>query len=181
MNEATAGVVQEVDRQKVKGVSVQDLRGPDRLERALGALALVMLGFICVAILRGMPQWPLIPAVIWIHLATILVALALTPVLLWRRRGDGRHRLIGYIWSAAMMLTALDSFFVHVGKPGHFSLIHILSVFTLIMVPVLVLAARRHNVTRHRRTVRGLITGALLIAGFFTFPFDRLLGHWLFG
>jgi hypothetical protein len=25
-----------------------------------------------------------------------------------------------------------------------------------------------------------LATGALLIAGFFTFPFDRLLGHWLF-
>ena len=25
------------------------------------------------------------------------------------------------------------------------------------------------------------ITGALLVAGFFTFPFDRLLGHWLFG
>jgi len=29
--------------------------------------------------------------------------------------------------------------------------------------------------------VRGLIIGALLIAGFFTFPFHRLLGHWLFG
>lgn len=25
------------------------------------------------------------------------------------------------------------------------------------------------------------IIGALLLAGFFTFPFDRLLGRWLFG
>jgi uncharacterized membrane protein len=33
---------------------------------------------------------------------------------------------------------------------------------------------------RHRRGVRAMVTGALLIAGFFTFPFDRLLGHWLF-
>ena len=28
--------------------------------------------------------------------------------------------------------------------------------------------------------VRGLVIGALLIAGFFTFPFNRLLGSWLF-
>jgi uncharacterized membrane protein len=35
-------------------------------------------------------------------------------------------------------------------------------------------------VKRHRRSVRAMVTGALLIAGFFTFPFNRLLGHWLF-
>jgi uncharacterized membrane protein len=56
----------------------------------------------------------------------------------------------------------------------------LLSVATLVLVPLLVITARRHNVARHRRTVRGIIIGALLIAGFFTFPFDRLLGHWLF-
>ena len=32
----------------------------------------------------------------------------------------------------------------------------------------------------HRGSVRGMVTGALLVAGFFTFPFDRMLGHWLF-
>jgi uncharacterized membrane protein len=164
-----------------KGITAQDLRGPDRLERALGFLALVMLGFIFAALLRGRAEWEHVPPVIWVHLATILVALLLTPVLLWRRRGDTRHRVYGYVWSGAMMLTALDSLFVHGNGPGRFSLIHVLSLFTLVMVPVLVLAARRHNAARHRRTVRGLIIGALLIAGFFTFPFDRLLGHWLFG
>jgi uncharacterized membrane protein len=164
-----------------KGITAQDLRGPDRLERALGFLALVMLGFIFAALLRGRAEWEHVPPVIWVHLATILVALLLTPVLLWRRRGDTRHRVYGYVWSGAMMLTALDSLFVHGNGPGRFSLIHVLSLFTLVMVPVLVLAARRHNAARHRRTVRGLIIGALLMAGFFTFPFDRLLGHWLFG
>ena len=164
-----------------KGITAQDVRGPDRLERALGFLALVMLGFIFAALLRGRAEWEHVPPVIWVHLATILVALVLTPVLLWRRRGDTRHRVYGYVWSGAMMLTALDSLFVHGNGPGRFSLIHVLSLFTLVMVPVLVLAARRHNAARHRRTVRGLIIGALLIAGFFTFPFDRLLGHWLFG
>lgn len=154
---------------------------PDRLERALGILALVMLGFVFVALFKGMAHWSAIPGVIWLHLATIMLALALTPVLLWRPRGTPGHRQLGYVWSVAMLLTALDSLFVTTGRPGHFSPIHILSVVTIVLVPVLVISARRHNVARHRRTVRGMIIGALLIAGFFTFPFDRLLGHWLFG
>jgi len=154
---------------------------PDRLEQALGALALVMLGFILVALFKGMHDWPAIPGVIWLHLATIMLALALTPVLLWRPRGTAGHRKLGYVWSAAMLLTAIDSLFVTVSHPGHFSPIHALSFLTIVLVPLLVITARRHNVARHRRTVRGMIIGALLIAGFFTFPFDRLLGHWLFG
>ncbi|WP_159977703.1 MULTISPECIES: DUF2306 domain-containing protein [unclassified Novosphingobium] len=152
---------------------------PDRLEKVLGGLALVMLGFIVVALFKGMHDWPAIPAVIWLHLATIMTALALTPVLLWRPRGTPGHRQLGYVWSAAMLLTAVDSLFVTTSNPGHFSPIHALSFLTIVLVPLLVFNARRHNVARHRRTVRGMIIGALLIAGFFTFPFDRLLGHWL--
>lgn len=154
---------------------------PDRLEKALGALSLVMLGVVALAVARGMADWPKIPAVVWLHLGTITLALALTPVLLWQPRGTPGHRQLGYVWSVAMFLTAVDSLFVTTSRPGHFSLIHLLSVFVIVMVPVLVLAARRHDVARHRRTVRGLVIGALLVAGFFTFPFDRLLGHWLFG
>lgn len=154
---------------------------PDRLERALGALALVMMAFIVAALVKGMADWAAIPAVIWLHLATIMLALALTPVLLWRPRGTLAHRQLGYVWSGAMFLTAADSLFVTTSRPGHFSLIHVLSVVTIVLVPLLVINARRHKVASHRRTVRGMIIGALLIAGFFTFPFDRLLGHWLFG
>lgn len=154
---------------------------PDKLEKLLGVLALVMLAFIVAAVFRGMEQWGRIPAVVWVQLGTIIAALVLTPMLLWRRRGTKRHRVLGYIWSAAMLATAIDSFFVRLQQPGHLSPIHVLSALTLVLVPVLVVSARRHDIYRHRRTVRGLIVGALLIAGFFTFPFNRLLGHWLFG
>ena len=51
----------------------------------------------------------------------------------------------------------------------------------MIQVPIIVWNARAHNVRRHRTDVRAMVTGALLIAGFFTFPFNRLLGQWLFG
>ncbi|QSR17131.1 DUF2306 domain-containing protein [Novosphingobium sp. KA1] len=164
----------------VKGVTAQQLKGPDRLERMLGLLSLVMLAVILVAVMRGRAEWVQIPGIVWLHLATMLTALALTPMLLWRRRGDGRHRVLGYVWSGAMMATAIDSLFIR-GKNGEFSVIHLLSAFVIVMVPVLVLSARSHRVARHRRTVRGLVIGALLVAGIFTFPFGRLLGRWLFG
>ncbi len=48
-------------------------------------------------------------------------------------------------------------------------------------MPLIVLAARRHQHAKHRAAVRGMVTGALIIAGIFTFPFERLMGHWLFG
>lgn len=154
---------------------------PDRTERLLGWAALAMLTAVAMAILRGRGHWGEIPAVVWLHLVTVIAALALTPVMLWRRRGDARHRLLGYVWVGAMALTAIDSLFVHMINRGGFSVIHLLSLFTLVMVPRLVLAARAGDVPRHRSSVRGMVIGALLIAGFFTFPFGRLLGQWLSG
>ena len=80
-----------------------------------------------------------------------------------------------------MMLTAVLSLGIRQTNHGGFSRSHLLSVFTLIQVPLLWQAARTHRVDRHRRGVRAMVTGALLFAGVFTFPFGRMLGHWLFG
>lgn len=157
------------------------LLAPGRSDYVLGAGALVVLAAMLAAIARGSADWAKIPPVVWFHLATIAVALVLTPVLLWQRRGTPRHRKLGYVWVTAMALTAFDSLFIRLIGRGGFSVIHILSVWTLIQVPLIVIAARRHDWKRHRGAVRGMVIGALLIAGFFTFPFDRLLGRWLFG
>jgi uncharacterized membrane protein len=154
---------------------------PDTFERVLAIGALILLAAATTAILKGHASWHQVPAVIWLHLATIFVALALTPVMLLRPRGDRLHRRLGWMWTSAMLLTAIDSLFIHVTNPGGFSIIHILSAWTIIQVPIIVWSARQHNVKRHRSSVRGMVLGALLIAGFFTFPFNRLLGQWLFG
>jgi uncharacterized membrane protein len=156
-----------------------DLR-PDRLERILGGLTIVLLGFVLAALVRGSADWSKLPGVLWLHLATMIVTLALTPAILWMRRGTRLHRQLGYAWVAALGLTAIDSFAIRSGS-GALGPIHILSVVTLCLLPLLVITARRHNHARHRRIVRGLVIGALLTAGFFTFPFERMLGHWLFG
>jgi len=154
---------------------------PDRTEKVLGLGALALLAAVVLAVLRGRPHWADVPPIVWLHLATIAVALLMTPVMLWRRRGDGAHRLLGYAWAGAIGVTALATFGIRQINAGGFSVIHLLSVWTLYQLVVIVLAARRGNVARHRLAVRGMVIGALLIAGFFTFSFDRMLGRWLLG
>jgi uncharacterized membrane protein len=153
----------------------------DLLEKILSAAAIALLCAVGIALIRGWGEWNTIPANVWAHIATILVALALTPVMLLRQRGTPGHRQLGWIWAIAMFLTALVSFDVRLINQGSFSFIHILSAWTMIQVPVIVWSARTKNVKRHRGSVRGMIIGALLLAGLFTFPFGRLMGNWLFG
>lgn len=154
---------------------------PDLFERILSAGAVILLACIVIAVAKGRAQWGMIPPIVWPHLLTITVAVALTPVMLLRRRGDPLHRRLGWVWVVAMLVTAASSFFIRDINDGGFSFIHILSAWTLFQVPLIVWSARNHDVKKHRGSVRGMVTGALLVAGFFTFPFDRLLGHWLFG
>ena len=154
---------------------------PTPYERLLAIAALALLVAVAAALARGYPEWGRVPWEVWPHLLTIVVALVLTPVMLLRRRGDAAHRLLGKIWVAAMLATALLSFNIRAINHGGLSVIHVLSALTVVQAPLIWWAARTHRVAMHRRSVLGMVTGALLVAGFFTFPFGRLLGHWLFG
>lgn len=150
-------------------------------EKALAYATILLAAMVLAALVRGREHLGEIPGIIWLHIASLLVALMLTPVMLLRRRGDGLHRKLGWIWAVAMVITAADSLQVRVINPGHFSVIHILSIVVLITVPLLVFRARRHQVVAHRRGVRIIVTAGILGAGFYAFPVSRLLGHLLFG
>ena len=154
---------------------------PDLFDRTLSFASLLLLAAVLTSLWRGRAEWAEVPLVVWAHIATIVLAVLLTPVMLLRRRGDRLRRRLGWIWASAMFLTALLTFGIRGLNQGSLSLIHILSAWTLLQVPLIVWHARHHNNRGHRNTVRGMVTGALIIAGAFTFPFDRLLGHWLFG
>lgn len=69
---------------------------PNATERMLAAGSIVLLCAICAAIVRGHEDWGRIPGVVWLHLATIGVALVTTPILMLRPRGDRLHRRLGW-------------------------------------------------------------------------------------
>lgn len=164
-----------------EAVAQRTLLAPDLLERALGWAALALLAAALAAIARGHAGWGTVPMAVWLHLAGVVIALALTPAILWQKRGTRLHRRLGYVWASAMFVSAIDSFWILETNHGHFSVIHLLSAFVAVQTPRLVLTARAHDHAAHRRTVRGLVIGGLLTAGTLTFPFHRLLGRWLLG
>lgn len=154
---------------------------PDWFDRLLCGGAAMLFVALCIAVIRGQKDWPQIPLAVWFHIGTVAIALVLTPVMLLRKRGDKWHRQLGWLWVTSMLVTAIISLDIRLINRGSFSIIHLLSASTLIQCAIILWSARSHNVARHRGAVRGMVLGALLIAGFFTFPFDRLLGQWLFG
>lgn len=122
------------------------------------------------------------PLAIQIHIISALVALGLGPVVLWRRKGDRLHRILGYVWVTEMAVTALSSFFI-VEHPviGPFSPIHLLSAWTLWVLWHGIAAARAGDIARHRGELRGLYLYGLGIAGSLTLLPGRRLNAALFG
>src|ERR1700756_313060 len=67
-------------------------------------------------------------------------------------KGTLPHRTIGWIWVALMAVVAGSSFWIHqIRLIGPWSPIHLLSIFTLAVLPLGVWKAHRHEVVDHRR------------------------------
>jgi uncharacterized membrane protein len=113
---------------------------------------------------------------IQLHAFTAMAAFALGAVQLSAPKGTLPHRTAGWIWVALMVIVAMSSFFIHDLRIWDaWSPIHLLSVFTLAMLPLAVMHARRHRVDRHRRAMIAVFVGALVIAGLFTLAPGRIM------
>jgi uncharacterized membrane protein len=122
------------------------------------------------------------PLVIQMHAFAALAALALGIVQLAAPKGTPRHRMVGWAWVGLMAVIVATSFFIHdIRLVGPWSPIHLLSVYTAILLPIAVLHARRHRVRRHRSSMIGLFAGALVIAGLFTLLPGRVMHKVVFG
>lgn len=111
-----------------------------------------------------------------------MTALVLGVVQLTAPKGTLPHRTIGWIWVVLLATIAISSFWIHsIRLWGPFSPIHLISIFVLIMLPMGVLAAHRHQVPQHRRRMTGIFYGGLVIAGLFTFLPGRIMHAVLFG
>lgn len=124
------------------------------------------------------PHWALLARqtlVLQIHIAAAVVALAIGLILLAGIKGSRLHRTLGWVWVLAMATVAISSFFVRDLNGGALSLVHLLSGWTIIILPMAVHAARRHEVVKHRGRMTGLFVGALVIAGLLTLFPGRLM------
>ena len=119
---------------------------------------------------------------IQMHAFAAMTAFVLGLVQLARTKGDGPHRVFGYVWGGLMLLIAGSSFWIHeINQWQGFSLIHLLSIWVLLFTPFAVMMARRGNISAHKRSMMGLFAGALIIAGIFTFVPGRIMHAVLFG
>jgi uncharacterized membrane protein len=116
---------------------------------------------------------------VFFHLITAFAALLLGGVILWRRKGTGSHRALGWVWVALMGSTTLASAFIRdYGMPNlaGFTPIHILTVLVAIGLPRGIWLIRSGNVAGHRRQMRDMYIGACVVAGIFTLLPGRFLG-----
>jgi uncharacterized membrane protein len=110
------------------------------------------------------------------HAFAAIAAFALGAVQVAAPKGTLPHRTVGWVWVALMVVVAVSSAFIHGMRLwGPFSPIHVLSVLTLIVLPVAVWRAHWHDIRTHRNAMLGLFLGALTIAGLLTFLPGRIM------
>jgi uncharacterized membrane protein len=117
-----------------------------------------------------------------LHAFAAMTAFVLGVVQLSAPKGTIPHRAIGWIWVLLMLAVSISAFWIHELRLwGPWSPIHLLAIFTLVMLPIAVLHARRHRVAQHRWFMIGIFFGALVIAGLFTFVPGRIMYAVAFG
>lgn len=124
------------------------------------------------------------PWIVQLHAFAAMAAFLLGVVQFASPKGTLPHRTIGWIWVVLMLTIAVASFWIrgrNAAPFGIWSPIHFLSILVLVMVPLAVWRAHRHDVRGHKFTMIGVFTGALVIAGLFTFVPGRIMNAVAFG
>jgi len=116
------------------------------------------------------------------HAFAAMSAFILGAVQLAAPKGTLPHRIVGAVWVLLMAVVCISAFFIHELRIwGPWSPIHLLAISTLVVLPIAVWRAHRHEVARHRRAMLSLFLGALVIAGLFTFLPGRIMHAVLLG
>lgn len=121
------------------------------------------------------------PLAVQVHAFAALAAFFLGLIQLIGVKGTVRHQTLGYAWAFLMLVVAVTSFWIQDIRKGAYSPIHLLSILTLVMLPLGIFYARGHNIRGHRITMMSLFLGALVIAGLFTLLPGRIMARVVFG
>ncbi|MDA9396469.1 membrane protein [Bradyrhizobium sp. CCBAU 45394] len=117
-----------------------------------------------------------------LHAFAAMAAFVLGLVQFAAPKGTLPHRTIGWIWVVLMVVVAASSFWIHQSRLiGPFSPIHVLSIFTLVVLPLAVWRAHAHRAADHRLMMIFIFAGALVVAGLFTLLPGRIMHRVVFG
>jgi len=120
--------------------------------------------------------------IIQVHAFAAIAALVLGAIQFLAPKGTVPHRVLGYAWVVLMLVIAVSSFWIHeIRLLGPFSPIHFLSISTLILVPMAVVAARSKKSRSHRLAMIQIYIFALITAGAFTLLPGRVMHSVVFG
>jgi uncharacterized membrane protein len=111
-------------------------------------------------------------ALVLVHLVAVVAALPIGGFLLVGHKGVRLHRLLGWSWVALIGVGAVTSVFLReiaVGPlaTGGFTVFHIITAVTLLVLPLGILAARTHRVRWHAALMIYLLINVVLAAGLF--------------
>lgn len=132
------------------------------------------------------PHWPRfallaeLPIQMQLHIASATAAVLIGIVVLARPKGTGLHKLLGWSWVMAMLATAVTSLFITGLNGNSYSIIHLLSGWVLVILPLGIFFIRNRNVVAHRRAMVGTFFGGLLVAGLLTFIPGRFMFEFFF-
>lgn len=122
------------------------------------------------------------PVHIQIHAVAAMIAVAIGPLAILRQRRDRAHKVAGYLWVTAMLVTALSAFSIgSFGVIGPFSPIHLLAVVVLWSLWRAMAAIFRGDVALHRKVMASLYWRGLILAGLFNFLPGRIASRAVFG
>lgn len=144
---------------------------------AAGLVAVTLMGGPAALGLRAPDFGPIAAASpqIKVHLAAAIATFLIGAVLMLGPKGTIPHRTLGWTWAVTMGITAVSSLFIRQVNHGDFSLIHALSGWTIIGLPMAVYAARRRDIKRHRKAMTGMYVGGMFFAGGLAFLPGRIM------
>lgn len=115
-----------------------------------------------------------------IHVTAAAAALLVGAIIMTLPKGRGPHKALGWTWVIAMATAAGSSLFMTGLNGDFYSLIHLISGWAIIVLPMAIYAIRTRNIAAHRQHMMSLFFGALLIAATFAFLPGRFMFEFLF-
>ena len=115
-----------------------------------------------------------------IHLSAVAPAVVLGVVQLYLPKGTRLHKAMGWIWVLSMVVVAVSSLWImEIRKGAGWSVIHLLSAWTLISLGLAIWYVRRGNIRAHKGFMVGTLLG-LAGAGLGALAPGRFLAKFLF-